>query len=213
MRMQQLGRIASIWRYPVKSLAPEALPGVFVDSGGVPGDRARALIVRAGHARLGKTYRGKENNLLHLSASTQHATELAKERGAIVTLEHEEAHYFDAAPISILFDTWLAQGSELVGYPLEPLRYRPNFFVHAQNSFDFAERELLGFHLKVGDAEFRVSDTIDRCVTITYDVATGEPDPRILSELAQRRDNVMGVYCEVSSPGSCSVGDAIERLQ
>ena len=57
----------------------------------------------------------------------------------------------------------------------------------------------------------RVVDTIRRCVTPTYDVATGEAFPLVLEAVAARRDNVVGVYCEVEAPGDVALGD-IMRL-
>jgi uncharacterized protein YcbX len=54
-----------------------------------------------------------------------------------------------------------------------------------------------------------VLEPILRCVTPTYDIATGESDPRVLREVAQRRANVVGVYCEVVTPGEIAVGDTV----
>ncbi|MDP9025395.1 MAG: MOSC N-terminal beta barrel domain-containing protein, partial [Candidatus Eremiobacteraeota bacterium] len=78
--MNEVGEIAAIWSYPVKSLAPQALQRTAVELGGIPGDRAEALFVESGHARQGKEYRGKENNRLHLTHTTDDAVRLALER-------------------------------------------------------------------------------------------------------------------------------------
>ena len=48
-----------------------------------------------------------------------------------------------------------------------------------------------------------------RCVTPTYDVASGEALPRVLEAVATRRANVVGVYCEVEVPGSIALGDTV----
>jgi len=55
----------------------------------------------------------------------------------------------------------------------------------------------------------RVRDTIGRCVTTTYDITTGERDDDVLLYVAQKRENVMGVYCEVELAGTVRVGDAL----
>ena len=41
--MQRVGRVAEIWRYPVKSMAGERLAEAEVDPGGIPGDRGWAV--------------------------------------------------------------------------------------------------------------------------------------------------------------------------
>jgi len=46
-------------------------------------------------------------------------------------------------------------------------------------------------------------------VTVTYDVQTGASDPRVLGEVARNRENVVGIYCEVVTPGFVSVGDTL----
>ncbi len=61
----------------------------------------------------------------------------------------------------------------------------------------------------MGSAVLTVVDTIKRCVTTTYDIATGESDPRVLGEVARNRANVMGIYCEIVTPGVVTVGDAL----
>jgi uncharacterized protein YcbX len=63
--------------------------------------------------------------------------------------------------------------------------------------------------VRVGSVVMRVVAATRRCVTPTYDIATGASLPAVLNEVAQRRDNVVGVYCEVLVPGVVAVGDAI----
>ncbi len=44
---KEIGRIASLWRYPVKSMIGESLPSVRVEDKGLSGDRSYALIDKA----------------------------------------------------------------------------------------------------------------------------------------------------------------------
>lgn len=208
--MTQLGEIAAIWRYPVKSLAPQALEETRIEPDGLPGDRAAAMFVLSGHARTGKPYRGKENNLLHTLADAGAAAQIAGARGVEVSLRHEPgAHYFDAAPVSLIFDRWIAQAERALGERLDPLRWRPNLYARAAEAFSYEEDDLLGCVIEAGSAVLRVSETIKRCVTTTYDVKTGEPWDDVLTWVAQRRGNVMGVYCEVEFAGCVRAGDAL----
>ncbi len=204
-----MGELAAIWRYPVKSLAAEPLEHATVQADGIPGDRAGALFVRGGHARAGKTFRGKEHNLLHTTHDPLQALEIAARAGVDVDVRRDERHYFDAAPISLVFDLWIAEVERALDMPLDPRRWRPNLYAHAAAGFALRETELLGRTIEVGEVVLRVRDTIGRCVTTTYDVATGERDDGVLLYVAQKRDNVMGVYCEVELAGTVRAGDAL----
>lgn len=207
--MKELGQIAAIWRYPTKSLAPQELQYVQIARGGIPGDRAAALVVESGHAREGMTYRGKENNFLHLTENAEDAVRFAADRRVGVRIVQDDEHYFDLGEISILFDRWLEEASGLVGYELEPLRFRPNFFVRASADFAGSESALTGTALRIGDCMLHVDKPIGRCVTPTYDLKTGESDPAVLRAVAQHRNNQMGIYCTVVHAGSVRIGDPI----
>jgi uncharacterized protein YcbX len=204
-----LGKVAEIWRFPVKALKGEALQRAEVGPHGFVGDRAAALFVLSpDHARSGKTYRGKENEQLHLQTRVDAALALGAERN--LSLEARDAGpYFDDQPVSLILDTWLAEAEALAGRPLEALRYRTNLFVHAAPEVRLREADLVGSTVTIGDVTLYVNAEIKRCVTTTYDLQTGESDPRVLRELAQHRRNVMGVYCNVVQPGFITHGDHV----
>jgi uncharacterized protein YcbX len=209
--MAVTGKLESIWCYPTKSLASVALSQTEIGADGMPGDRARALIVSQGHARTGKTYRGKENQLLHLTDSIDRARSLAAREGVEVDVQAEQPHYFDAAPISLILDRWLDEASDLVGYRLEPLRFRPNLFAIASQAFNENELSLVGSRLAIGTTILQVREPIERCVTTTYDLKTGESDPDVLRAVAQHRGSCLGIYCDVLTPGRVRIGDDIVR--
>lgn len=205
-----IGTLDAVRRYPVKSLCGEQLDSVHVASAGIPGDRASALFVRAGNARLGKTYRGKENDRLHLLPESDFAVAAATKHGVELELRRGD-HFFDDAPISILVDRWLDDVSEHVGYAVEWERFRPNFFVSAAAEFAQPESELVNAELRLGTVKLRVRCPIERCVTVTYH-PKGEPsDSRILRYLAEARNASMGIYCDVREPGIACVGDSLIR--
>ncbi len=179
-----LGTLASIRRYPVKSMRGESLDSVAVDERGIPGDRARQLVVESGHARLGRAYRGKENQRLHLDAA-----------------------------LSLLVDRWLDALNAHVGYAVEAERFRSNFVVSAAPGFTLSESDLTDRALRVGEVLVRVSKPIERCVAVTYHPERDEPDPRILRYVAQERDAVMGVYCEVLRAGTARSGDSVRLVE
>ena len=205
-----VGRIAALWRYPVKSLKAEALARASVERDGLAGDRAAALLVESPtHARAGKPYRGKESSRLHLTADPATAASYAADANVLVTLDRSRPHWFDAGPVSVLLDLWVQDVEALVGEPLEPLRWRPNLFVATVPGFVRREPELVGATLRVGGVALRVTDTIKRCVTPTYDPSTGASLPSVLEMVATRRGNVVGVYCEVVEPGDVALGEPV----
>lgn len=204
--MPPLGTVESLWRYPVKSLAGERLQETEIARDGIPGDRERALFVESGHARVGKTYRGKEHNLLHTTADPQTAAQFAAASGVTTELRGG-THYFDLAPISLLFDRWVDEVVAGLGRPLDFRRWRPNIFARASQSFQ--EADLVGMTIETGTVLLHVRCPDERCVTTTYDVETGDADPDVLRFVAQQRANVMGVYCDVELAGVVRAGDAL----
>lgn len=206
----EIGRLAALWRYPVKSLRAEALERAAIAADGIPGDRAAALIVESpAHARAGKPYRGKESSRLHLTGDPETAASYAAEAGVLVTLDRSQPHVYDSKPISLLLDLWVRDVEAMVGEELDPRRWRPNLYVAAAPGFATREPEMIGARLRAGDVLLEVVKPIRRCVTTTYDVATGESLPLVLESVATRRDNVVGVYCEIVEPGTVAVGDRL----
>jgi uncharacterized protein YcbX len=205
-----LGTIAGLWRYPVKSLKAEPLTHARILADGLEGDRTAALVVETPtHARAGKPYRGKESAQLHLTSDPETAASYAVDAKVMVTLDRGQPRWFDAGPVSVLFDLWVRDVEALVGEALDPLRWRPNVYVRAAPEFTRREPALVGTTLRAGSAVLRVVATISRCVTPTYDVGTGEPLPLVLEAVATQRGNVVGVYCEVVTPGEIALGDAL----
>jgi uncharacterized protein YcbX len=200
-----LGTVVNLYRYPVKSLRAEQLTAADVRADGFAGDRGSALFVRSpDHPRTGKTYRGKENRRLHTVDAIGDAIALAG--GVALDVADGAPHYFDAEPVSIVFDAWVRELEALAGRALDPLRFRPNIVAAAAPSFAFSEQALVGTRLHVGDVVLDVVSPITRCVTPSYDVVTGEPDPALQRTIVAQRGNIMGVYCRVAVPGTIVPG-------
>lgn len=205
----QIGTLRAIRRYPVKSLAGEALDACAVLASGLEGDRAAALIARTG-PRGGKTYRGKEDDRLHRLSSADEALALA----AGVHLEaSDDGAFFDDAPVSLIVDRWLDGLSSFVGYRVEYERFRPNFYVEADPGVTVDEAMLTGRELRLGEVTLRVRYPIERCAVPTYDLNGGASDPRILRYVAQARSNWMGIYCDVPRAGIARTGDSLELIE
>jgi MOSC domain-containing protein len=203
-----VGTLAALWRFPVKSLRAEALTTALVADDGLAGDRRRAMhVVTPGHARSAKTYRGKEHNLLHTMDDPEEARAAAAARG-IATKLRDDGPFFDAGAVSVVLDCWVRELEALVGIELDPLRFRPNLYVVSRSGTG-NEETYVGSTLVAGGVRLRVVSPIIRCVTPSYDVATGTPEPAIQRALVQGRGNVMGVYCSVEQRGYVALGDEV----
>ncbi|MEL6615976.1 MAG: MOSC N-terminal beta barrel domain-containing protein [Bacteroidota bacterium] len=231
-----VGRLVGLWRYPVKSMAGEALDAAEVGWNGVAGDR-RWAFVRAGVERSGfpwLTIRQKPDLLAYrprlvaperpdaspvqIETPTGATVDvldpaLADELGHGARPIKQDRGVFDAFPISLI-TTQTARGlSDLTGRPVAVERFRPNLVVEASGEAPFPEDAWVGATLQIGTLAFRVDKRDGRCVVITVDSETRESDPAILRAVAQERDGCAGVYGSVVTPGRVAVGDAVALVR
>jgi uncharacterized protein YcbX len=226
MDRTELGRVAALWRYPVKSMAGEPLDRADVSWHGIAGDR-RWAFVRPGHDSDGfpwltirecpelARYRPRLVDPAHPDASAVRVQTpaggeldvvdptLAAELGAGVMKLDRGA--FDTFPLSLISWQTIAALGELVGRELAVARFRPNIVI------DGAEDAWVGATIRIGDARLRVDKRDKRCVVVNCDPVTGERDPMILRTIGRARDAYLGVYVSVATPGAIAVGDPIIR--
>lgn len=110
--------------------------------------------------------------------------------------------------ISILNRASLAALGERLEMDLAMERFRGNLWV--EGLAPFAELDLVGREIRVGEAVLAVRETITRCVATAVDPATGVRDADTLGALEAgwgHRD--FGVYAEVVDGGRVAVGDAV----
>lgn len=147
-----VGRVAELWRYPVKSMAGEPLQESDVARHGVAGDRRWAFI-RPGLERSGFPwltireqpqlvhYRPRFADPAHPDRSqtlvrTPAGAELdvvdpalAADLGEGVRVIKQDRGVFDTAPLSLISRQTLASLSALAGASLTALRFRPNLVI------------------------------------------------------------------------------------
>jgi uncharacterized protein len=230
--MTVVGRVAALWRYPVKSMAPEELDGVEVSWHGLAGDRRWAFI-RDGQVRSGfpwltlrerpelARYRPRFAELGRPNASltlvrTPSGEELdvadpalADELGPGVRVIKQDRGVFDTMPLSLLTTQTLAGLGRLTGTCLTAARFRPNLLVDADGR-DFPEDGWVGRVVRIGGLRMRVDKRDQRCVVVTIDPVTLARDPAILRAIARERDARLGVYGSTVEPGWVEVGDKVE---
>jgi len=230
--MTVVGRVAALWRYPVKSMAGEELDGVEVSWHGLAGDRRWAFI-RDGQVRSGFPWltirerpelahyrpRFAEPDRPNASATLVRTPgggeldvadpALAAELGPGARVIKQDRGVFDTMPLSLLTTQTLAGLGRLVGTDLAAGRFRPNLLVDACER-GFPEDTWVGRVLRVGGLRMRVDQRDKRCVMVTIDPVTLRRDPAILRAIARERDSRLGVYGSTVEPGRVAVGDPVE---
>ncbi|HET9974155.1 MAG TPA: MOSC N-terminal beta barrel domain-containing protein [Streptosporangiaceae bacterium] len=231
--MTVVGRVAALWRYPVKSMAAERLDEVEVSWHGLAGDRRWAFVrddqVSSGFPWLTIRERpdmaryqprfaepDRPNGSLTLvrtpSGGELDAADpaLAAELGSGVRVIKQDRGVFDTMPLSLLTTQSLAGLGQLAGTTLAPERFRPNLLVGAASGPEFPEDSWVGRVLRVGSLRMRVDQRDKRCVMVTIDPVTLARNPAILRAIARERDARFGVYGSVVEPGRVAVGDPVK---
>jgi uncharacterized protein YcbX len=232
----EVGRVAALFRYPVKSMGAESLESVDVGWNGLAGDR-RWAFVRDGLVRSGFPWltirerpdmghyqpRFVEPDRPELSETivrTPSGNEfdvvdpaLAEELGHGARVIKQGRGIFDELPLSLISTRTIAALGSMVGSELDVRRFRPNLVVEATGDTAFPEDEWIGAVLRVGGMTMRLDKRDKRCVVVNVDPVTSERDPAILRAIAQERQACLGVYGSTVEPGRVAVGDpvSIER--
>jgi uncharacterized protein len=237
--MTVVGRVAGLWRYPVKSMAGEELDGAEVSWHGLAGDRRWAFI-RAGQVRSGfpwltirehpvlARYRPRFTEPDRPDASPTRVRTpsggeldvadpaLAAELGPGVAVIKQNRGVFDTMPLSLLTTQSLAglarlAGTDLAGAgtDLTAPRFRPNLLVDAPGP-GFPEDTWIGRTLRIGGLRMRVDQRDQRCVMVTIDPVTLHRNKAVLRAIARERDACFGVYGTTVQPGRVAVGDPVE---
>jgi uncharacterized protein len=229
--MTVVGRVVGLWRYPVKSMAAEALYGAQVSWNGLAGDRRWAFI-RDGQVDSGFPWltirelpemahyrpRFAEPGRPDGSATIVRTPSggefdvadpaLAAELGAGVRVIKQNRGIFDTMPLSLLTTQSLASLGALVRTGLAATRFRPNLLVDA-SAGSFPEESWIGRVLRIGGMRMRLDQRDQRCVMVTIDPVTLDRNAAVLRAIAQQRDNRFGVYGSTVEPGPVSVGDPV----
>ena len=232
MAEQEVGNVSGLWRYPVKSMAAEALRSVRVGWHGLAGDR-RWAFVRPGMERSGfpwltirqtpalwryQPYFAEPENVeaSKTIVKTPDGSEfevadpaLAAHLGDGVRVMKQYSGIFDVMPLSLLSVQSVEQLSASAGLALTPLRFRPNILIDAPSGAPFPEDSWTGSILRIAGLRFRVDQRDKRCVMVNIDPSSSSSDPRVLHAIAAEREARFGVYGTVVQPGEVAIGDLV----
>jgi uncharacterized protein len=230
-----VGTVAGLWRYPVKSMAAEALTSADVSWAGVAGDRRWAFLRPASGENGFPWHTIRENpamsgyvpRLLDPQRPDKSAVEvrapggrayaladprLAGEMGEGVRLMRLDRGAFDALPVSLITTATVTALCALAAVPDNALRFRPNFVIAPVAGTPYAEDEWVGGSLHIGGARVRIDRRDSRCVIVNVDPGRGQPDATLLKVIGRHRGACAGVYGSTVRPGLVKVGDTVRLV-
>jgi uncharacterized protein YcbX len=229
--MERIGRVDSVWRYPVKSMRGESVAAVFAGFSGIHGDRLYAIHSTGSPADFPYlTGREQEHMLLYVPyvdesvmVETPDGEKLSIDDPRLlqrlkqglgprhdISLLHSDRAMTDCRPIS-LFNTATAAhiGSEIAA-PVDPRRFRANIYMNLDALEPFGENELVGRTVRIGpEATFSILERDLRCKMVTLDPDTAEQNPAVMRCITQNHDGAAGLYATVLAEGTIHAGDEI----
>jgi uncharacterized protein YcbX len=208
--------VFSLWRYPVKSLAGEAISEAALTSLGIPGDRVVHVRGPEGVRTSRRQYRllglrgtlGDDGTARIDGLPWNHPDVLARVRqaaGEDAWLEaYEGPERFDVLPLLIATDGAVA------AFGRDVRRLRPNLVIGGVEGV--AEFDWAGAELHIGDAVIGIHSRRGRCPMTTVDPDTLERDPEVLRDIGRRFGGRLALNAEVLVPGRIHVGDTVRLV-
>jgi uncharacterized protein len=231
--MELEGKIAQLWRYPVKSLLGESRAELSIDRRGVIGDRWYAICDRHGKFGSGKNTRRfrKIDGLFEFQASYDDGvplitfpdrrtirgddaninTELSSVLGQPVKLVAEKKiSHFDADSIHLITSASLAWLQSLLpNSAIDERRFRPNLLIDLLDEVPI-EHGWIGKRLSIGrEVELEVTTLTERCVMTGLEQQELAADAEILKTIKKKSNLNFGVYARVIKTGIIRIGDRV----
>lgn len=210
-------RVDGLWRYPVKTLAGEALSTARLGAEGIPGDRIVHVrgpegvrTSRRHHRLLGLHGTLGKDGLPRIDGYPWHSEEaLALVKGAAgedAWLEaYDGVERFDVLPLLVATDGAVGE------FGRDIRRLRPNILIGGVSGMD--EVNWPGGELHIGDAVIRIDSRRGRCPMTTVDPDTLAVDPGVLKDIGRRFGGRLALNAEVLRPGTVNVGDEVRLVR
>lgn len=208
--------VAGLWRYPVKTLAGEAIAEAALTHDGIPGDR----IVHVRGPEGLRTSR-RHFKLLGLRGSLDAygrpvVNDLpweSDDAGALVRqaagddaelVAYEGLERFDVLPLLVATDGAVAE------FGRDVRRLRPNILIGGVDGM--AERGWEGRELHIGEAIIYLDSLRARCPMTTVDPDTLDRDPQVLKDIGRRFGGRLALNADVARPGVIRTGDSVRLV-
>ena len=205
--------VAGLWRYPVKTLAGEALTSARLEGTGIPGDRIVHVrgpegvrTSRRHHRLLGLHGTLPPDGVPRVDGHRWDSDEaLALVQGVAGKDAWLEAYdgieRFDVLPLLVATDGAVAE------FGRDIRRLRPNILIGGVSGMDEVNWPDGGLH--IGEAVIRVDSRRGRCPMTTVDPDTLAVDPNVLKDIGRRFGGRLALNAEVLKPGKVSIGDEV----
>jgi uncharacterized protein YcbX len=228
----EVGQVALLARYPVKSLAGEVLPTAeFVSRGRLVGDRSWAAYTADGGIASGKTTRRfrRVEGLLAFRTSLHNglpaigfpdgqsrsandprtSRQLSEAVGQPLELRPESSvQHHDESPVHLITTAALRELEQLMGQPVSANRFRANVVLDVPGE-GFVEDAWKGCRLALGqDVVLQLGDAMPRCVMVGLPQQGLPHDARVLKKLAQAHELDFGLQAQVIHGGTVRHGDS-----
>ncbi len=235
----QVGSVAALFRYPVKSLRGEPIEAANVGWHGLDGDRRlgfRLVGDRGGFPWLTasrlpelilftplrrethvdgslpthvRTPEGAELGIF----SEELATEVGRRHGHPVEMMHMNRGIFDEASISIITSCTVAEIGTAASHRPDARRFRPNIVISSLRSAPFEEDQWVGGVLSFGDTgestTVGITNRDERCAMVNLDPDSARRDGEVLKTIVRRWDNRAGVYGTTTRCGPLAIGQPV----
>jgi uncharacterized protein YcbX len=209
--------VETIRRYPVKSMAGQALDRARLGELGVPGDRAAYVVDAHGETLSARTRSGLLGLQGGLAADgtptvdghpwddPRAAARVHVAAGPDARLALADSYErFDILPLLVVTTGAVEEAG------IDVRRLRPNLVIGGVEGL--AEREWEGRFLRVGRAIVHLANLRDRCIVTTYDPETLDQDVRVLVDIRRRFGGSLGLNAWVARAGHVNVGDSVELV-
>lgn len=233
--MVKVAIVRAIYRYPVKSMRGEELAEAQLTLQGIPFDRHYAFVQANSRSIFpwltGREYAGLLRHQARVQTSESgrpdvvvtdpeggtiavHDDALRKQlevdSGRPLFLLRDYRGSQDVAQVSLIGDATIAQIGAECGAPVEPSRFRANFYLETITGTPFEEDAWVGAILRIGDsARIAITEQDSRCAMITLHPETGEARTEVLTAIARNHDTNAGIYGSVLTTGTIRPGDPI----
>ena len=227
----QAGIVTGLWRYPVKSMAGEAITSADLSWAGIAGDRRWAFLRPESAASGFPWHTIRENpamsayvpRLLEPGRPDKSAVDvrapggktyritdpgLADELGAGVRVMRLERGLFDAMPVSLITTSPCPPSAPWPGFRETNSGSGPTSSSPPPPGALHRGRmgRMLALHRRRGHP---VDRRDSRCVIVDVNPGTGQPDAPVLKAAGRQRNACAGVYGSTIRPGLVRVGDPV----